>query len=270
MKRYYSTIAVFAYLLSAGAAFAEDRASPGSSSETAVLAAAQAETAIDHAAKANKYVFLFFWKENSSQTNRVWETLKPTIAKLSNEANFVSIRVTNPAEKKTVDKYGVSRAPLPLVLAIAPNGAVTKAFTKTFEEKELRTAFVSPCTQRCMKAFQDRKLVFVCLVDQAGPKEKTLTPTGVEEFNADKKYSAATEIIMLNVRDAKEAAFLKQLNCPASYAPMTIFLAPPGVEIGSFSRSTPKETIVAALSRAQSGCCSGGGCKGGSCGSQSK
>ena len=53
-----------------------------------------------------------------------------------------------------VDKYGVSRSPMPLVLAIAPCGAITKGFTKTFDEDQLRTAFVSPCTAECMKALK--------------------------------------------------------------------------------------------------------------------
>ena len=101
---------------------------------------------------------------------------------------------------------------MPLVLAVSPCGAITKAFTKAFDEKQLRTAFVSPCTQRCLKALQSGKLVFVCLVDQASSRDEVTTFKGVEDFKADKKYAAATEVVLLNVRDTNEAPFLKELD----------------------------------------------------------
>ena len=41
-------------------------------------------------------------------------------------------------------------------------------------------------------------------------------PKGVEDFKADKKYGAATEIVMVNVRDAKEGTFLKELGLDAT------------------------------------------------------
>jgi hypothetical protein len=259
-------VVVLMCLPSVAVVAAKDRPAANPSGQSVATSATQAEAAIDRAARANKYAFLFFWKENGPQTSKAWETLKPTTVKLANVANFVSIRATNPAEKKLVDKYGVRGAPMPLVLAIAPNGAITKAFTKAFDEKELRTAFVSPCTQRYLKALQSNKLVFVCLVDQANPQEAMPVPKGVQDFKADKKFAAATEIVMLNVRDAREATLLKELDVSANHAPMTIFLAPPGAVVGTFTRSTTKETFTAKLAAAQSGGCSGGSCGSGGCG----
>jgi hypothetical protein len=265
MKQFHSTIAVLICLLSVAVAAAQDRAATTRSDESAADVS-QAQATIDRAAKANKYVFLFFWKDDSPQTGKAWEVLKPSVAKFADAAVLFSIRITNPAEKKIVDKFGVSRAPMPIVLAVAPTGAITKAFTKTFDEKELRAAFVSPCTQRCLKALQSRKLVFVCLVDQANPQDKMPVPKGVEDFKADQKYGAATEIVMVNARDAREATFLKELGLAARDAPMTVFLAPPGAMIGTFSRGTSKEMFVAKLVAAQSNPCAGGKCGPGGCG----
>ena len=97
------------------------------------------------------------------------------------------------------------------MLAVAPCGAITKAFTKAFDESQLRTAFVSPCTQLCLKALQDRKLVLACVVDQANPQDPVTIPKGVEDFKADAKYGPATEIVLVNARDQGEAAFLEGL-----------------------------------------------------------
>jgi hypothetical protein len=264
MRLYYLAISAAVLAVSSCILGAQDI--PAANQGPAAASAAQTEDVVKQAAAANKYVFLFFWKENSPQTGKAWGELKPAVAKMADMAVFVSIRITNPAEKQIVDKYGVSRAPMPLVLAIAPSGAVTKSFTKTFDEKELLTALVSPCAERCLRALQSRKLVFVCVVDQANPQDKIPIPKGVEDFKADKKYGAATEIVLLNTRDAKETTFLKELNVGARDAPITVFLAPPGAVIGTFSRGTAKEKFVAQLVAAQSSCCPGGRCGSGGCG----
>jgi hypothetical protein len=86
---------------------------------------------------------------------------------MSDWAEVVPVQASNSAEKALVDRFGTSRAPMPLVLAVASCGAVTKAFGAVFDETQLRTAFVSPETQLCRKALQDRKLVLLCVFDQA-------------------------------------------------------------------------------------------------------
>jgi hypothetical protein len=264
-------LAIAAAILAAGAtvATAQSRVA-GSPSATDKVAAAKPSTCqaiIDRAAAARKYVFIFFWREDDPQTQKAWSVVQPAMAKLANSAEGISIRITNPAEKQIVDKYGVTRAPMPLVLAIAPCGAITRAFTKAFDEDQLRTAFVSPCTQLCLKALQNRKLVFVCLVEQANPQEQVTIPRGVKEFKADEKYGQATEIILVNVRDAGEAAFLKELAVGEHVStPLTIFLAPPGVLVGKFGGEATKAALLAKLAAAQSNPCAGGKCGPGGCG----
>ena len=80
------------------------------------------------------------------------------MAKMTDRADATVIYVADPAEKPIVDKFGVRGAPMPLVLAIAPTGAATRAFPKQFEESQFQQAFVSPCTAKCMRAIQDRRI----------------------------------------------------------------------------------------------------------------
>lgn len=264
MKQFHSPFVILICLLTVAVATAQDRAAATPAGQSAAKVS-KAQAAINRAAKANKYVFLFFWKERNSQTDKAWAVLEPATAKIADTADVVSVQISDPTEKKLVDTYGVTRAPMPLVLAIAPCGAITKAFTKAFTDKELRTAFVSDCTQRCLKALQSRKLVFVCLVRQADPQGKMPVPKGVADFKADKKFGEATDIIMVNVRDAKEAAFLKELSVGPADAPMTVFLAPPGAMIGTFGNSATKEMLTARLIAAKSNPCGAGGCGPGGC-----
>ena len=168
--------------------------------------------AIERAAAARKFIFVFFWKEKNQQTDQAWSVLQPAAAKMTDWAEVAAVQVTDPAEQELVARYDLTRTPLPLVLAIAPCGAITKAFHGKFTEEQLRAAYVSPCTQLCLKALQDKKLVLLCVVDQAGPNAAEVVPPGVRDFKADETYGGATEIVFINASDEGEATFLKELQ----------------------------------------------------------
>ena len=263
-------LAITAVVVAVGAtvATAQDRiARTPSATGQAAANVSPAQAAMDRAAASQKYVFLFFWKDKTPQTDKAWNVLQPAVARMADWAEVVSVQTTDPAEKRVVDKFDVSRAPMPLVLAIAPCGAITKAFTNAFDENQLRTAFVSSCTQLCLKALQERKLVLACVVDQANPQDPVTIPKGVEDFRADAKYGPATEIILVNARDQGEAAFLRDFQVdPRAQKPVIVFLAPPGSMIGKFDGTTTKQQLLAKLASAQSDPCAGGKCGPGGCG----
>jgi len=253
---------------SATAALAQSRAMPAPSAAAQPAAeVGEGQAAIDRAASTGKYIFVFFWKEKNEQTDKAWSAFQSAAAKFAKSADVVSIQITDPAEKQIVDRYGVSRAPMPLVLAVAPCGAITKGFNKGFGEKEIQESFVSRCTERCMKALQSRKLVFICVVDQPGPQGQSSIPQGVEDFKADARYGRATEVILVSASDKSEAELLAEMQVDArTPKPVAVFLAPPGAMIGKFDGRATKEQIIAKLASAQSGCCPGGKCGPGGCG----
>jgi hypothetical protein len=263
MRAFHLAIAIAILAVSTTAITAQEQAAEANQS--------QGQAVIDRAAAAHKYVFLFCWKDKNPQTDKAWGVVQPAVANMADSAEVASVQITDPAEKKIVEKYGLTRAPMPLVLAIAPCGAITKAFTKTFDENQLRTAFVSSCTQLCLKALQDRKLVLACVVDQANPQDQVAIPKCVEEFKADAKYGSATEIVLVNARDQGEAAFLRDFQVsPQMQKPVVVFLAPPGAMIGKFDGNTTKQELVAKLVSAQSNPCAGGKCGPGGCGPKKK
>jgi hypothetical protein len=251
-------------IIAAVATTAKAQNQPANNQSPAAVSPAQA--VIDKAAKANKYVFIFCWKTQDQKTSAAKAEFDQAAAKLAELADVVSIQINDDAEKKIVQKHGLIRAPMPLVLAIAPCGAVTKGFTKKFDEQEIRTAFVSPCTQLCMKALQDRKLLLVCVVEQANPQDPVKTPKCAEDFKADAKYGQATEIVFVNAKDQAEAGLLKDFKVDQAKKPTVVFLAPPGVLIGNFDAATAtKDQLVAKLAAAQSNPCGGGRCGPGGC-----
>ena len=103
------------------------------------------------------------------------------MAKASDKAEGVEANVTDPSEAPLVRKFNLSRAPMPLVLALAPNGAVTGGFPAEFDEEKLLGALVSPGMAPCLKGLQQRKLVLLCVQNQA-TKSNEAAMRGVRDF----------------------------------------------------------------------------------------
>ena len=221
--------------------------------------------AIKQAADAGKYLFMFFSKTDDDQTLAMRKVFDKAMEKVADRAQWVAVNVTDSSEKAIVAKFDLGRAPMPLVLAMAPNGAITGGFPNKFEEKELLDAFVSPVMQKVMKHLQDRKLVFVC-VQNDKTKSNDAAMQGVRDFKADARFASATEIVMLDPTDSAEASFLADMKIdPKTEEAMTIFLAPPGSAIAEYKGATDKTELAETLQKASSGC-AGGSCGPGGCG----
>jgi hypothetical protein len=240
----------------------QPKTSPG---ETAV-GPGKGMAAIKQAADAGKYLFVFFSKADDEQTLAMRKVYDKAMEKLTDRAQAVGVNITDASESAIVDKFDLSRAPMPLVLAIAPNGAITGGFPTKFEEQQLLDAFATPGTQKVMKSLQDGKLVFVC-VQNDKTKSNDAAMQGVRDFKSDARFASATEIITLDPADKKEATFLTDLKVPADTAEaVTVFVAPPGRAIGKFEGATNKDALVELISKASSGCgCGPGGCGSGGC-----
>jgi hypothetical protein len=180
------------------------------------------------------------------------------VRKAADRADGVTVDITDAAEKAIVDKFDLQRAPMPLVLALAPNGAITGAFPKRFDEARLQKAFVSPCTAKCMRAMMDRHAVLLC-VQNGKTQFNQEAMQGVEAFKADPKYAKATEIVTLNPTDKAEQPFLKVLRVdPKTTTAVTLLVMPPGSPVARFAGAVTKPQIEAAVQAAASSC--GPGC----------
>lgn len=222
--------------------------------------------AMQQAATAEKYLLVFFWKDQNPQTDAAWQGFQAATANAGQWANIVSVGINDAAEKPLVDRYGLTRAPMPLVMSFAPNGAVTKAFPGKIDEQQLQTALVSPGYAQCLKSLQDRKLVLLC-VQHVQPQSRPALPRGVVDFKSDPNYATSTEIVPLNADDAAEASFLKELKVDSrTPGPVTLLMAPPGTVVGKFDGAVTKNELVAKLASAQSACGPGGKCGPGGCG----
>ncbi|MBL7043003.1 MAG: hypothetical protein ISR77_30505 [Pirellulaceae bacterium] len=222
--------------------------------------------AMEKAAKSNKYLFALFRKEDNDQTTAMRQVLDEVMKKVADRADAVQVDVSAASEKDIVEHFEVAYAPLPLLLAIAPNGAVTGGFPGRVEARRLMDAFASPGTAKCLKAFQDRKLVFLCVQnDETESAKKAMQ--GVHAFKRDERFAKDTQIIVVDPSDKAESQLLSDLEIDAkSKEAVTVLFAPPGRFVGRFHGATNLDDLVSTLVSAMSGCgsCGPGGC--GSCG----
>ena len=219
----------------------------------------KAQAAVDRAAATDKYLFIFFYGDDSDQTAGMRGVFTKAMEKVSKKADRVEISIADPAEAVAVDKYGVRGAPMPLVLAIAPNGAITGGFPAPFEEKQIIDSFATPCTQASLKALQQNKVVLLCIQNRrTGLNDAAMT--GVRDLKADPLYVNAAEVITMDPSDPDEAKLLGMLGVDPKIAEaMTVCLVPPGRAVAKLSGATTKEMIAGSFKAASGGgCCPGG------------
>jgi hypothetical protein len=222
--------------------------------EGSAMTASPAAAALETAAKHNKYLFIFFFDKDDSQTQAMKGVFDAAMQKMSDRAEGIAVNITDPAEKPIVDKFRARGAPMPTVLSIAPTGAPTQAFPKKFDEAQLQRAFVSPCTAKCMKAIWDRHSILLC-VQNDKTQLSAEAMKGAKAFKDDPKYSKGVEIITLDPADQAEQDFLKELQVETSAGKaVTVLIMPPGAPVARFTGALSKDQVETAVNDAKSSC----------------
>lgn len=221
---------------------------------------------IQNAVSENKHLFIFFYKDQNEKTLLLQNVFDQAIQKMGEQVKAIKVKANDPSEKSIIDRFNLKRAPMPFVLVLAPNGAITGGFP-SFTEEQLMDSISSPGTASCLKALQDRKLVLLCLQNnQTVNNEAALK--GVNDFKADPRFANATEIVLIDPSNTKERKFLNQLALDTSASQATtVLISPPAEVIGTYQGPTTKAQLASDLQKATSGCCGPGGCcPGGKCG----
>lgn len=237
---------------------------------TQVLAEAPAE-AIDPAAErikqaseAGKYALVIFHRDNEGLAEA-----RKNMEGVADEgrAEIIDVNVSDAAVAPTVQAYGIGRATLPMILVIAPNGAVTGGFSGSGDPKLVAGAVVGKSFASCLKALQDGKLVFVAVPGtNAVLNEEAMK--SIVAMTTDDRFNGYTETLTLSPTDPAGSELLAKLNVQASDSdPLTVMLVPPGRVVGTYTGVITKEQMVSDLMRAMAGSTCGSG--GGGCGPRS-
>ncbi|HCJ66983.1 MAG TPA: hypothetical protein DHV62_06580, partial [Elusimicrobia bacterium] len=112
--------------------------------------------------KENKYVFLFISESKSDENKKIEIILQEINSELRNKSAIVKVVITDKKEEELIKFFRIAKENVPIVLVIAPNGAITGAFSKQVEKKSLREAIVSTRESEIILSLQERCLVFIC------------------------------------------------------------------------------------------------------------
>lgn len=206
---------------------------------------------------SSTFSYIVFYRHDDELTQAMTQVVRDAVAKQPEAITPRFVQITNPAEAAVVKQFKMSRAPMPLTLVTAPNGAVTGVFRQRVTAEQLAGAFVTPAMSHCMKAMQEGKMVFLAL--QTTPQ--VTVPQGVADFLNDPQFQERVAVVPVQVGDQAEAKLLTELAIGTGPdQPTVAFFAPPGVVVGTFGAAASKAEIAASLHKAGK-CCDDPNCK---------
>ncbi len=252
---------------SAGSALETSPSASPTTTPGSTPGASRSAQALKDAAAADKMLFIFFQDGTSSPPSDIQTRFEDLMAKEGASAAWIVIDRKDPAEQDLVSKFQVQHAPMPLILAMAPNGAITAGFPgDKLSATTIREAFVSKGLQAILAPLQQGKLV-VLRLQNATTTGNEAAAAGAREFAADPQLAAMTEIVTCDPADPAEASLLEKMRLTGSGAEtLTVLLAPPGLVVGQFTGAVTKADLMGALQAATSGGCGSGGCSPRGCG----
>ena len=134
MRSFHFVVAILILEVSATAITAQQRVARALSATEQAGAAnvSQGQAAIDRAAAAGKYIFIFFYAGQDSQTSTMKGIFDTAMAKMTDRADAIAIYAADPTEKSILDKLRpVQGSQLPPVLALAPTRGCHSRFPQT-------------------------------------------------------------------------------------------------------------------------------------------
>jgi len=202
---------------------------------------------MERVARAGRYLYVLCRREENAGAEGMRETLARALKPLGGRAEVVEVDVRDPAESPFVKQFALSRAPMPLVLVLAPNGAVTAAMPLRASDAQFREALVGPGTAESLKGIQSGRTVLLCV--QGGSTEQNAEALeGVGSVAADPQYKDKVRVVTLHPEDPDEAATLRNLKLdPKAGEAVTVVLSSAGVA-GTFRGVTTRAVLEKAIS----------------------
>jgi hypothetical protein len=219
-----------------------------------------AQEAIEAAKKQNQYLFLLFYDQKNDSLKAMETVVKTFINKSPQKIITYKALTTDNKEADIVAKYGINRAPLPVVLTFAPNGAITGGFPQKVDESQLKQCFVADITMRILKTLQEQKIALIMLQNEKTTFNQEST-AAANDFANDSRVKGYVDLMKIDPDDPKNKDFLNQCKLNWQNKEATIVLiVPPNKLGGIYPGKTTKDALIQGLTACSSGGCGSGGC----------
>ena len=223
------------------------------------------ERSIQEAGSKNQTLFLIFYKEKDKVLRAMQAEVAKVVKDLGSRAGSLLVDGGSAAGKNLLETYKAVGAPLPLVLVLAPNGAVTGSAVHSCDAESLKASVLGPGGAACLKHIQDGKLVVLC-VQNAKSEGAAAVTKAVAVVQKDPRVGGLATSVVIDPADRVEKPFLEMLAVnPEDASATTLLIVPPGRIVGFYSGAVEGEKLLGDLVVGLSGGCSScGGC--GACG----
>jgi hypothetical protein len=196
------------------------------------------------AAAQGQYTYLLLHRQDDAATQAMRTAIAAHVEQSAGKTALVPVNIADAAEARLVARFDATRTPMPCVMCLAPNGAVTGVYPLQVSGEQLQRAILTPKYSEMVKTLQEQKLVVVCLQ----PRNGGTVPPGVAEFEALPAFKNYTRRITVQADDAAEAGFYTRMKVsPDITATNVIVFAPPGVFVGKFDDKVRGTAIAQAF-----------------------
>ena len=110
----------------------------------AQAAASPGQTALDKAAKDNKYLFIYFYAEQDASASSLYGAFQAATAKLAKRADAIAIQAADPAEKAIIDRFKVRERPLASGHGYRPDRCAHPRISQDVHRRPARTGVREP------------------------------------------------------------------------------------------------------------------------------
>lgn len=222
-----------------------------------ILSLKTSAEAISTAQSNEQYLFLMFYENKGDAAKTMEKVVNSFKGKAADKILFHKTLTTDDKEKDIIVKYGINRAPLPVILVFAPNGAITGGFAQKVTEKELKGSIVSDLVMEILKTVQERKIALVLLQNSKTEFNKE-SLKAAQEFSDDSRLKGFVNIIKADPDNSKNNTFIENLQLKEKISEaITVFIVPPSTIAGVFKGKITKDTLLAALASCSSSGCGG-------------
>ncbi|MCU0609434.1 MAG: hypothetical protein MUF22_06695, partial [Chitinispirillaceae bacterium] len=208
-----------------------------------------AKSAIAEASAAKQFLGLVFYEAQDASLTGISSSVTAFNKTATKKLSIYKAKLGDPANSEIAKKYGIqSGGDLPLILIIAPNGAITGGFPKAITAEQLKQSVnISELMLKTIKPLQEQKVALVALQNGA-TKFSAESWKGVNDFANDANYKNLVVAIKADPSVPGSQDFIKQcqLITPVTEATVVVLL-PPG-QIGKIlTGKITKDDILKSL-----------------------
>jgi hypothetical protein len=220
---------------------------------------ADAKTAIAEASASNRVLLLTFYEKEDASFTGMTATIAAFKKSSPTPCAVFNAKFSEPANAETAARYGVSAASLPLLLVIAPNGAVLGGYPNAVTADQLQRGMsTSELVTRILKPLQEQKVVLAVL-QNGSTQFNAEAMQGVNDFT--KEYEKFVAIVKADPADPKTDDFIRQCQIlPPLTQSTVVVLLPPGkigkIMTGKVSKADILASLKSCTPGSGSGCCS--------------